>query len=80
MGANVEKPKIDLKKLEEFILANPKVVVLGMVIGFLALIQRQTPRPAWLKDLPPVGGRVNGAWRGKGSFGKSFGPNRVHHK
>jgi hypothetical protein len=79
MGANVGKPKIDLKKLEAFLLANPAIFV-GMAISCLLLFAGKTPRPAWLKDLPPVGGKVNGAWRGKGSFGKSFGPNRVHHK
>jgi hypothetical protein len=76
----VKKPKVDVKKVEAFLLANPKVIVVGMVIGLLTLMQRQAPRPAWLKDLPPTGGRTNGPWRGKGSFGKSFGPNRVHHK
>ena len=76
----MKKQKVDVKKLEAFLLANPGIVVMGMVVaGLLLLAQRQGPRPAWLKDLPPVGGRINGPWRGKGSFGKSFGPNWVRH-
>ena len=74
-----QQPKIDVKKIEAFLLANPQIVVMGMLVGILALV-RPTPRPAWVKDLPPIGGRTNGSWRGKGSFGKGFGPNRVRHR
>lgn len=73
-------PKIDLKKVEEFVLANPGIMVAA--IGLLSLIYMTSPseRPAWLKDCPPINPKRAGPWRGKGSFGKGFGANPVRHK
>lgn len=48
------------------------LVVAGLVL--LTSFSSQSRRPAWLKDLPPLGGKVAGPWRGKGSFGRGFGP------
>lgn len=54
------------------------LVIFGMLaLGLVALAEPL--RPAWLKDLPPIGGRRAGAWRGKGSFGKApFGKQGGH--
>jgi hypothetical protein len=72
------RPKIDLKKAEEFLLSNP---VLLAVVAIQILLLTGTPeRPAWLEDCPPVGGRRAGPWRGKGSFGKGFGPQTVRRR
>lgn len=49
------------------------LVLLGAV-AIHSLSSEEDRRPKWLKDAPPVGGRRAGPWRGKGSYGKSFGP------
>lgn len=59
------------------LLGNPIFMVLtGLVV--LKVLTSPTPRPAWLKDAPPVHGKVAGPWRGKGSFGHGFGPQANH--
>lgn len=55
------------------------LVVLGSAIVF-SMLGGDLRRAAWLKDCPPVNPKVNGPWRGKGSFGHApFGP-QVRHK
>lgn len=73
-------PKVDLKKAEELLMDNP--VALWVAIGLLTFefLSSESTRPAWLKNCAPVHGRRAGPWRGKGSFGRGFGPNRVKHK
>lgn len=71
----------ELAAAKELLLKNPvAMVIMGVVT--LAVLSGSTSRkaPAWVKDLPPLGGRVAGPWRGKGSFGHGFGPSRVTHK
>jgi len=49
------------------------LVALGAVAYMV--LAGQGKRPAWVSQLPPLHGRTNSAWRGKGSFGKApFGP------
>ncbi len=57
---------------------HPVLVIVGAV-ALYALLGRGAGKPAWAKNLPPVGGPVAGAWRGKGSFGHSFG-SQVKHR
>lgn len=72
-----EDLKLDPKKIEAFLVANPLFIIgIGMVA--LQVLSKSSKAPAWVKDLPPVNGRVAGPWRGKGSFGHSFGP-QAHH-
>jgi hypothetical protein len=69
---------IDVKKVEEFLLKNPELL-LGMALVSLAVLEKHGKAPAWTKDLPPLWERLAGPWRGPGSFGKGFGP-QVRHK
>lgn len=67
------------EEAEKFLEKNPiLVIVTGLVL--FKLLSTSSLRPEWLKDCPPVNPKVAGAWRGKGSFGRSFGPNKVRHK
>jgi hypothetical protein len=66
------------KQVEDLVKSHPVLIVTGLLV--LQCLAGPVERPKWLKDCPPVGGRRNGAWRGKGSFGKGFGPNKVRHK
>ena len=54
----------------------------AMIVGGLLLysLMSDRGRPGWLGNCPPIHGRRNGAWRGKGSFGTGFGANKVTHK
>lgn len=78
--------KTDPKKAKEILdqqvmdlmTSHPMVFIMGILALHSLTTQRECPK--WLKDCPPAGGRRNGAWRGKGSFGKGFGPHRVRHK
>lgn len=73
-----ESLKIDVKQVEQFLLKNLDFVC---VLGLMALtFSKGATRPAWLKDFPPINPRTAGPWRGKGSFGHHFGPNKVSHK
>ncbi len=56
----------------------PAWIVLGLVSLAVVLFAPAPNRP-WTQDLPPVGGRYAGPWRGKGSFGSGpFGPQIGH--
>lgn len=68
------------EEAKEFLEKNPAVVIIGTLLAGVLVMQKSSRGPAWLKDLPSLGGRTNSAWRGKGSFGKGFGPVRVRHK
>ena len=72
--------KIDPKKVEEFLLKNPELLIGLAILSFGVIAQKETKRPAYLKDMPPANPRTAGAWRGKGSFGHGFGPSKVSHK
>lgn len=75
MNAPPEKPWTP-EEVERFCLENPAFLV---VTAALVLQVLTSPgKPAWLKDCPPVHGKHAGPWRGKGSFGKSFGPQVKH--
>lgn len=72
--------KVDLKNIEKFLMANPAVMCATLGLLALKYLMSESGRPAWLKDCAPIHGRRAGPWRGKGSFGRSFGPNRIKHK
>ena len=74
----MDAPKVDLKRVEEFLVNNPAFLVMLGAVALTAL-QKHGKVPAWAKDLPSIGGRVAGAWRGPGSFGKGFG-SQVRHR
>jgi hypothetical protein len=71
--------EITKEDIEKFCKENPAVVVITGLLSLTILSQR-CDRPEWLNDCSPVHQRTNSAWRGKGSFGKGFGPNKVTHK
>lgn len=71
---------IDVKKIEEFLIKNPAFVVSMAILSFAVIAKNEGKRPAHLKDMPPINPRTAGPWRGKGSFGHGFGPNKVSHK
>lgn len=73
-----DAPKVDVKKVEEFLLKNPELLLMAGLVS-LAVLQKTGNAPAWAKDLPPLNERLAGPWRGSGSFGKSFGP-QVRHR
>lgn len=63
---------------ERFLKENPVfLALLGMAV-FQAL-QKPQERPSWLKGCPGPNQRLAGPWRGRGSFGKGFGP-QVRHR
>jgi hypothetical protein len=64
--------------VKKLLMEQPTLVLFGG-IALYALMGRGAGKPAWTKDLPPVGGPVAGAWRGKGSFGHGFG-SQVKHR
>lgn len=64
-------PPWTLEQAKAFLEKNPVVFA---VLGLLVLMGPQKAAPGWVKDLPPLGGRTAGPWRGKGSFGHGFGP------
>ncbi len=67
------------KEVQELIDKNPMMVIVGLLT--LQYLMQGPKRPEWLGDCPPIHGRRNGAWRGKGSFGKTgLGVTKVHHK
>ncbi len=75
-----KKPsKEEIAKAMKFLEDNPILMIVG-AIACIELLSRVGMRPAWLKDCAPVNSRLAGPWRGKGSFGKNFGPNKVRHK
>lgn len=49
------------------------MILLGLVI-FTSIGGPRKEGPAWRKSLPPASEKLAGPWRGKGSFGKGFGP------
>lgn len=49
------------------------MILLGLTI-FTSLTGARKEGPAWRKGLPPAREKLAGPWRGKGSFGKGFGP------
>ena len=63
--------------VEKLMKEQPTLVIMGAAVLY-ALIGRGTAAPAWVKGLPPVGGRMAGPWRGKGSFGRGFGSQMKH--
>lgn len=73
-------PKIDPKKVEEFLIKNPEFTIGLGLLAFGVLAEREGKRPAYLKDMPPIHPKTAGAWRGKGSFGHCFGPTKISHK
>jgi len=84
VGAGEEKidakaaAKILEEKAEKFLKENPLAMLAAGVI-LLKFLSSDREVPGWLKDLAPVNPRTAGPWRGKGSFGKGFGPNKVRH-
>jgi hypothetical protein len=74
------KPDPEIEKLLEQV--KEKIGLPGMIVGIVALyvLSRPTSAPAWTKGLPPLGGRRNGAWRGKGSFGRAPFGSQVKHR
>ncbi len=78
----MKKDPMAAKALEEQLMKlakdNPILGIVGGLVLFKICVEATT-RPAWLKDLAPIGGRVAGPWRGKGSFGHGFG-SQVKHR
>ena len=70
----------EVQKAMDFMKKNPILVVVACIGAFKVLTEGSAPMAAWLKDCAPVNQPTAGPWRGKGSFGKSFGPNKVRHK
>ena len=66
------------RDVNDIVKSYPVLAIMGLVA--LRYLMSSYERPKWLKDCAPVHGRRNGAWRGKGSFGKGFGANKVRHK
>lgn len=66
------------KEIKDLFDKCPMAVIVGGLVLYSLVGDRQ--RPAWLGNCPPIHGRRNGAWRGKGSFGTGFGANKVRHK
>ena len=69
-------------ELRKFLEEQPAAALLGLAAAALLILTQPpgTP-PAWVKGLPPLGGRRNSAWRGKGSFGKApFGSQVAHRR
>lgn len=72
-----KKPPPPLDPRVQELLNNPIFMAMtGLVV--LKVLTSQGARPAWLKDAPPVDGKVAGPWRGKGSFGRHFGSQASH--
>lgn len=61
-------------RLPHDISENPLVVLLTLLTGLKAVVETVSEPPEWVKGLSPVNGKRCGPWRGKGSFGKGFGP------
>jgi hypothetical protein len=76
----MKKPQIDPKKVEEYLLQHPELLIMMGLLSLEILAKKEGKRPAHLKDMPPINTRTAGPWRGKGSFGHGFGPNKVSHK
>lgn len=79
MVEGVTEPEVDLNKVKEFLMKNPEFLI-GLAMVSFGIMAQKGERPAHLKDMPPIHPRTAGPWRGKGSFGHSFGPNKVTHK
>jgi len=73
-----DAPKIDIKKVEEFLLQHPNLVMMAGLVA-LVILQKTGKVPPWVAGLPALNERLAGPWRGPGSFGKSFGP-QVRHR
>lgn len=74
----VQIPTLTVKQVEEFLLANPEFTAALLSLAALSVLSKQTDRPAYLKDCAPIHPQMNGAWRGKGSFGHGFGTQVKH--
>lgn len=75
-----KKPsKEEIAKAMKFLEENPILMIVG-AIACIKILSESGVRPAYLKDCAPVNQRTAGPWRGKGSFGKNFGPNKIRHK
>lgn len=55
------------------------LAIFGGMITF-SMLGGDYRRAAYLKDCPPVNQKVNGPWRGKGSFGHAPFGLQVRHK
>lgn len=73
----IDEPKVDVKKVEEFLIQHPKLVMMAGLVA-LVLLQKTGKVPAWVADLPALSERLAGPWRGPGSFGHGFGPQARH--
>lgn len=78
--AKPEPLKLDVKVIEKFLLEHLDFTACLVSFVVLTALDKEGARPAWLKDCAPIHPRTAGPWRGKGSFGYSFGPNKVSHR
>lgn len=75
-------PHVKMKKdlppeIQKLIDEHPGVVVIGMVLAGLFVFGPSKPGV----DVPGLRERRNGAWRGKGSFGRApFGKQSAHRR
>lgn len=71
-----QAPPWTAEQAKAFLEKHPALFAL---MGLLVLMGPRKAAPGWVKDLPPLGGRTAGPWRGKGSFGHGFG-SQIGHK
>lgn len=80
MGRKKKKlNKPSKEEVERFLKEHPGLVA-SFAAVILKLLTEPVEHPAWLKDAVPVNQTLAGPWRGKGSFGKGFGPNKIRRK
>lgn len=63
-------------EIEKLIKEQPAAVMVGMLLMGVLLMQPSRKGTT----VPGLGGRRNGAWRGKGSFGKAPFGKQIGHK
>lgn len=61
------------EEAEEFVRANP-IIYIAFGAAVIKILTEAKNVPKWIKDLPVTHEHLAGPWRGKGSFGKNFGP------
>lgn len=55
-------------------------IIAGAVVAYMFLMGAGEKVPGWVKELPPTNPRTNGAWRGKGSYGRAPFGTQVSHR
>lgn len=66
-------------EIQKLLDEQPQAVMIGMVL-MGAILLGYGPKPKKGVTVPELGGRRNGPWRGKGSYGKAPFGKQVGHK